>query len=74
MDMIVSNRVSLFSSISYKRKSHISEMKRDVGMANHENGREQGIAYPIPTSVFMALFIDLLMLELDFAFEINDAV
>ena len=26
-------------------------MKGDVGMADHEKGRKQGVAYPIPTSL-----------------------
>ena len=30
---------------------HFSKMKRDVGMADHEKGKKQGVAYPIPTSL-----------------------
>ena len=35
-----------------KTKKHFSEMKRDIGMAYHEKGKKQGLAYPIPTSLF----------------------
>ena len=34
-----------------KWKNHLFEMKRDVGMADHEKGRKQGVAYPTPTSL-----------------------
>ena len=33
-------------------ENHFLQIKRDVGIADHEKEKKQGVAYPIPTSLF----------------------
>ena len=39
----------------YKWKNHFSEMKGDLGVADHEKGGKKQVAYPIPTSLLLSL-------------------